>query len=282
MNNKREKKMISELKIAIVGLCTKVQQEKPLIHHITNYVTANDCANIVLALGGSPVMADEIEEIEDIVKIAKALVINMGTINSRIFDSMKKAILCANEHSIPVVLDPVGVGASKYRQQRAEELLQIGKFDVIRGNYAEILNLVGLYGNSKGVDSVVVEGEMSPNLLARYAAERFSAIVAVTGKIDYISDGIHVIAISNGHENLTKITGTGCMSTSLVATFCSVAKTDLLLATISGVLIMGLSGELATNKLKKKRGMGTFKVNLFDQINKIQEDICKIGRIDYV
>lgn len=282
MNNKCKKKLISELKIAIIDLFKKVQTEKPLIHHITNYVTTNDCANIVLALGGSPVMADEVLEVEDIVQVAKALVINMGTINSRTFDSMKVAVLCANKHSVPVVLDPVGVGASKYRKEIAEELLKIGKFAVIRGNYAEVLNLSGLYGNSKGVDSAVVDGEMTPDILAKYAADKFSSIVAITGKIDYISDGTHTIAIKNGHENLTNITGTGCMSTSLVATFCGVAKTDLFLATISGILTMGIAGELATAKLKKKEGLGTFKVNLFDEINTIEKAIYKMGRVNYV
>lgn len=282
MNSKCEKKLNTEIKKAVGELLKQVQQEKPLVHHITNYVTANDCANIVLALGGSPVMADAIEEIEDIVKFAKALVINMGTINSRTFASMKKAILCAKQCSVPVVLDPVGVGASKYRKQIAEELMKIGKFDVIRGNYAEVLNLVGLYGASKGVDSVVVEGEMTPDALALYVADKFSAIVAITGKTDYISDGTHIIAVSNGHENLTKITGAGCMATSLVATFCGVAKNDLFLATIAGILTMGIVGEEATVKLKKKQGVGSFKVNLFDKISTIKEDTYKMGRIEYV
>jgi hydroxyethylthiazole kinase len=257
-------------------LC-RIKEKKPLVHHITNYVTTNDCANIVLAIGGSPVMADAIEEVEDMVSIASALVINIGTLNSVTIKSMIRAGKKANEIGVPIILDPVGVGATPYRKEVALRLIKEVKFSVIRGNMAEIKTLSGMNALSKGVDSEEIQSDNAKDI-AKELALKLNTVVAITGKIDYISDGSKVISLKNGHEMLASVTGTGCMSTSLIGTYCGVTK-DYLIAAAAGILTMGIAGELAYERLSGTEGSGSFRVKLMDAIyNFSSEDIDKMGK----
>ena len=252
----------------------KIKDLKPLIHQITNYVTVNDCANITLAIGASPIMADEISEVEDIVKISNALVLNIGTGNTRTIESMIKAGKKANQLDIPVILDPVGAGASKFRNDSVEQLLSNINFSVIRGNISEISALYGFKINSKGVDAS--ETDIQNNSLqdikdlAKKCADKYKCIVAITGKIDIISDGNNIISIHNGHQIMSQLTGTGCMTTALTGCFCGVEE-DYLLASTGAILSMCIAGELAYEK-SKQLGIGHFHVSLFDEIYKLTPD----------
>jgi hydroxyethylthiazole kinase len=256
-----------------------VRNKKPLIHHITNYVTTNDCANIVLAIGGSPVMADAIEEVEDMVSIASALVINIGTLNSLKVEAMLKAGKKANELGIPVILDPVGVGATPYRKESALKLLSEIKFSVIRGNLAEIKTLCGMNSLSKGVDSEEAISE-DAKIIAKDLAGKLDCIIVISGAIDYVSDGTKIISVRNGHRMLTDVTGTGCMSTSLIGAYCGVTK-DYLTAAAAGIMTMGIAGEIAFERLKDLQGSGSFKVNIIDAIYKFSyRDIAERGNYE--
>ncbi len=256
-----------------------LRQKQPLIHHITNYVTVNDCANIVLAVGASPVMADDSKEVEDIVSLAQALVINMGTLNQRTVESMLKAGKRANELKIPVIFDPVGMGASSFRNETAKKIIAGVKLAVIRGNMSEIKLIAGQDVKIKGVDSLASEEDGTQ--VAQGLARKLKTVVAITGKTDIISDGTRTCYINNGHERLSHVTGTGCMATSLIGSFCG-AVDDYYLASLSGVMAMGLAGELASESLSPAEGIGTFRIRLFDNISNLsQEMILKRGRVSY-
>jgi hydroxyethylthiazole kinase len=255
----------------------KVKEQNPLVHNITNYVTVNDCANVILAIGGSPIMADDINDVEDMVSIASCLVINMGTLNERTVASMIKAGKKANKLHKPVVFDPVGVGAGPYRNKTAEKLLKEIEFAVIRGNMSEVKFLSGLAVQTKGVDSVA--DEAGGIEAAKSLAADMKCVAAVTGKTDIITDGQRVCLIDNGHPILPGITGTGCMATALVGTFCGAVR-DYFLAATTGVMSMGLAGELAERTLKGNEGIGTFRMRLFDSIYRLDgETMMKEGRI---
>jgi len=238
-----------------------------LVHHITNYVTVNDCANVVLAIGANPVMADDPVEVEDMVSICDALVINIGTLNERTVSSMIKAGKKANAKNIPVILDPVGVGATPFRFETAANLLKEVHFSVIRGNMAEIKVIAGLHAKRAGVDSL--EEEENGVSIARTLAQKLGCVIAITGKVDVVSDGKQCYSIFNGHTALTRLTGTGCMSSSLIGCFLGSSKKPLYSA-IAGVVCMGIAGEMASKSL----GLGSFKVNLMDSIAVMDEVIC--------
>jgi len=250
-----------------------------LIHHITNYVTVNDCANIVLALGGSPVMADDLEEAAEMVSFASALVLNIGTLNSRTIESMLVAGLRAKELGIPVILDPVGVGATKLRTNTAEKLIRELKPEVIRGNMSEIKVLAGLKVAIKGVDSIADEQDSS--LIAKKLASELNCVIAITGKTDVVSDGRQVCLLDNGHRILADVTGTGCMTTSLVGAFCG-ATNDYFTAAVAGIISMGLAGEIAQASLRHGEGIGTFRARLLDSIYYLTPEIlAREGKISY-
>jgi len=247
---------------------TALREKKPLIHHITNYVTVNDCANITLAIGASPVMADDINEVEEMTSIAGALVINIGTLNTRTVDSMIKAGKKANELNIPVILDPVGVGATKYRLEVAKKLLENVKFTVVRGNMSEIKILSGIKSGIKGVDST--ESLDCKEKIAKNLALKLKSVVAITGAIDCISDGKRIVSIENGHSMLSNVTGTGCMSTSLIASYTSIFK-DGFIGAIGGLVSMGIAGEKSFESLVDGDGIGTFRIRIFDNIYNLTE-----------
>lgn len=251
-----------------------VRLKKPLIHHITNYVTVNDCANMVLAIGGSPVMADDLAEVEEMVTFASALVINIGTLNERTIQSMITAGKKANQLGIPVILDPVGVGATTLRTETIAILLKEVRFAVVRGNMSEIKMIAGLDVQIKGVDSIA--NEENGIEIAKAFSAKLGTVVAITGAVDIVASQDKVCKISNGDKMLADVTGTGCMSTSLIGTFAGVTK-DYFLAAIAGITTMGLSGELAKQRLTEHQAIGTFKVNLFDEISKMSEETLRNG-----
>jgi hydroxyethylthiazole kinase len=253
-----------DLKNTFGELVEKLHQQKPVIHAITNYVTAESCADITLAAGGSPVMADEPEEVEEITAGAKALVINLGTLNFNKQIAMERSAMVAKKKGIPVVLDPVGVMASTMRLDFALKLLNKGYIDIVRGNFSECQALLLGKTGGHGVDNMeagVEEGEALKT--AKDAATKFNCIFAVTGAVDNISNGKQAVVLNNGHPLLQDITGSGCMTTMLVACCAAVTK-DMLVAAALGVVIMGQSAELAANFLEKKDGPGMFKVRLVD------------------
>ena len=268
-----------ELREKIVLNLRLVKEQSPLIHHITNYVTVNDCANIVLAIGGSPVMADDQEEVAEMVGFASALVLNIGTLNARTINSMLIAGVKAKELGVPVILDPVGVGATTLRTNTAEKIIMSLKPEVIRGNMSEIKVLAGQNVAIKGVDSIA--DEQGSSVIAKSFAAELGCVIAITGKTDVVSDGCKVCLIDNGHRILADVTGTGCMTTSLVGTFCGVTK-DYYSATVAGIISMGLAGEIAHASLCPGEGIGTFRNRLMDSIyNLTPEILATKGKISY-
>ncbi|GFR34220.1 hydroxyethylthiazole kinase [Thermobrachium celere] len=249
-----------------------VRRVNPLVHHITNYVSVNDCANITLTIGASPVMSDEIDDIVDLLKISNSLVLNIGTLNKRTIESMLIAGREANKLGIPIVFDPVGAGATKLRTEVAIKILQDIKVNVLRGNMSEIKSLIGLGSSTKGVDSI--EKIDGADVISKQAAEKFNCVVGISGEVDVISDGEKIYKVSNGHNILTKVTGTGCMVTSLIGSFLG-AGCNPLTSCISGYVVMGICGEEAYKK--SGNNIGTFKVKLFDEIFNINETKIKEG-----
>jgi hydroxyethylthiazole kinase len=254
-----------------------VKKKSPLVHQITNYVTVNDCANVTLAIGGSPVMADDLAEAAEMAALAQALVLNIGTLNARTIAAMLAAGKTARNRGIPVILDPVGIGATKLRTDTVKTIIEEVRPTVIRGNMSEIKCLAGFDVEIKGVDSIADERQGA--LVARTLAKRLKCIIAITGKQDFVSDGTRTTLIDNGHELLSKVTGTGCMTSALVGAYCG-AMQDWYVGTIAGILTMGLAGEIAKHSLVPGDGIGMFKVRLFDAVyNLTPENIRTQGRL---
>jgi len=269
MNNKIDFSKVN-LGEKIFEIMEGIRQERPLIHNITNMVAMNDSANIILAIGGLPIMAHAQEEVKEMVRAAGALVLNIGTLTSEQIDSMIAAGEEANSLKKPVVLDPVGAGATYLRTESALRLQEKVKIDIVRGNYAEISVLAGLKGNIKGVESV--GREKNSVEVARSLACKHNQVVVITGEKDIVTDGKTGLEISNGSPMLRTITATGCMVTSLIATFAAVCD-DYVLASAGALVCFGLAGERAVVKAK---GPGSFKMNLFDEVYNLNEEIiCK-------
>ena len=235
-----------------------VRTKSPLVHNITNYVTVNDCANMVLACGASPIMADDAAEVEDITTICGGLNINIGTLNSRTIESMLKAGKKANALGHPVVLDPVGAGASALRTGTAYRLLDEVRFTVIRGNISEVKTLASGAGTTKGVDADVA--------FAKAFAAKTGAVVAITGAIDIVADGAKAYCIRNGHPMMSAITGTGCQLSALTAAFLTANPGQPLEAAAAAVCAMGLAGEIAHARLTPLDGNATYRNYIIDAI----------------
>lgn len=252
---------------------TAVRSTTPLIHCITNYVTVNDCANILLACGGSPIMADDCGEVEEITTICGGLCINIGTLNTRTVASMLLAGKRANALGHPVVLDPVGAGASTLRTQTAQQLLREVQFDVIRGNLSEIKALALGTGTTKGVDAdaadVIDESTAAKTAaFAKAFARQTGAIIAITGKIDLVADADKAFVIRNGVPMMSRITGTGCMLSAMTAAFVTANQDDKLTATAAAVSAMGLCGEQADAAITQSHaGTGSFRAALLDAVS---------------
>lgn len=268
--------MKQELIEQITKMLEDVRTKKPLVHHITNYVTVNDCANIVLAIGASPIMADDIDEVEAITSISSALVLNIGTLNRRTVESMLAAGKKANALGIPVVFDPVGAGASQLRNQTTERILEEVQISVLRGNISEIRFAAGFEADTKGVEAS--DADLSTGLdegraIAEKVATGLNCVAAITGATDIISNRERTIFIENGTEHLSNVTGTGCMCTSLVGAFCGASGIDeTLIAAAAGVLTMGLCGELAYASARQI-GYGSFHTAIIDAVSKLNAEI---------
>jgi hydroxyethylthiazole kinase len=246
------------MNLAAYDLLERVRQQKPVVHHLTNWVTIYDCAQIVKSLGGSPVMAHAEEEVREMAQIASALVLNIGTLTVDLVEAMKLAAHSANERVIPVILDVCGAGATRLRDEKCLELLNTVMIDVIKGNASEIARLSGQNVWTRGVDSAEVGMDLVP-LAMKLARER-EATVVVTGKVDIITDGHRTYLVSNGHEMMTHVVGTGCMAASVIGTFAGVGP-DVTFASASALACYGIAGELAA---RKAAGPASFKEALLD------------------
>ena len=257
----------------------EVSRKAPIVHSITNYVTVNDCANALLAIGASPIMADDAAEVHDIVSISDALVINTGTLNARTFESMLIAGKSANEKGIPVVLDPVGAGASALRTESVLRLLNDVRFAAIRGNISEIRSIAKGSGTTRGVDADIRDAIDEENLPASVSfvkalAKKLDTVIAISGAIDLVSDHDTTFVIRNGHPVMTRITGSGCMSTAILGAFIGANPTSPLHATASAACTMGLCGERAA---KISTSTGTFRTLLIDELSTINETVLAGG-----
>jgi hydroxyethylthiazole kinase len=238
-----------------------LRERKPLVHQITNYVVMNETANATLALGALPVMAHAPEEVEDMVALAGALVLNIGTLSRPWVDAMLLAGKAANAAGIPVVLDPVGAGATRYRTDTAKRILDEVNVTVLRGNAGEVATLVGVDAEVRGVESVGGGGDLAE--LARAAGSSLGLVASVTGPTDHVSDGERVVAVANGDPLLASITGTGCMSSALTGCFLAVAPDRPLEAAAEALVAFGIAGEDAA---REARGPGTFHAGLYDAL----------------
>jgi hydroxyethylthiazole kinase len=256
---------------AACQVIAKVRSRRPLIHHITNFVVMNATANITLCMGALPVMAHAREEVEEMVGAARALVLNLGTLWPEQVEAMILAGRRANQRGIPIVLDPVGAGATRLRTESAHRLLKELSIAIVRGNLAEIAGLAGLDAKISGVESMGSTGDAA--VVASQFAEKFSCVAAVTGSIDVVTDGVRLMRVANGHPMMAAVTGTGCMATSVVAA-CAAVEKDAMTATAAALAAYGLAGELAA---EKAQGPGTFQIYLYDAVAALTEDALRAG-----
>lgn len=260
----------------IVEVLQAVREKTPLVQAVTNYVTINDCANILLCFGASPAMVEVREEMEEFVPIISALYINTGTLTREQEEASILAVKIAAELNKPVVLDPVACGALSRKTDFVQRLLECGKLSVIKGNTGEIKALAGHAGKVRGVDSID-EGEGAAEA-CRLLAEKTRAVVVATGQTDIISDGKRICLIENGTPMLTLITGAGCMAGALAAATAGVGG-DMLVASAAAIMAIGLAGEIAAGSMERALP-GTFRARLFDSIYSLTpEDVLKCGKI---
>ncbi|MBI1801835.1 MAG: hydroxyethylthiazole kinase [Chloroflexi bacterium] len=238
----------------------RVRAERPLIHHITNFVTMNDVANATLAIGATPVMAHAVEEVSEVTASARALALNLGTPSPARIEAMCASGQTANQHHIPIVFDPVGVGATQFRAESARRLLDAARVQMIRGNASEVAALVNSHITMRGVDANGAPRDVTASVQALAALHH--SVVAATGARDFVSDGQRVIGIDNGHPWFARITGAGCMATAIVAAFAAV-ETDRLRATVAALTCYGIAGEIAA---AHAAGIGSFKLRLMDAL----------------
>ncbi len=238
----------------------KLRAQKPLLHHLTNHVVMNDCANITLHIGGAPVMTMDPAEAGETAAAADALILNIGTLTAELVDSMITAGKKANQKGIPVLLDPVGAGATSLRTKACRRILKEVKTDIIKGNAGEVSILAGVEAVVRGVDSA--ETTLAPPEVAGMLAAQEQGVVVITGETDYVADGQHYITVKNGHHMLGRLTGTGCMLGSVMGAFAAVAD-NALDAAIAALLCYGVAAELAG---EKTTGPASFKNALFDEV----------------
>ena len=270
----------------MVELIRSVKQSNPLIHCITNHITIRDCANIILAAGGKPIMAEHIKEVEEITRTAAALAVNLGNISDERMSAMMLSGAIARHEKIPQIIDVVGVACSKLRCEFAQKYIVENKPNIIKGNMSEIKEMCGENSNAVGID--VGDGDaLSPENLTHNVeivkafAGKTGAVVIVTGEKDIITDGENAYIISNGVSKLASVTGTGCMLNALIATYMSKAESDFLLAAITGTSVMGIVGELSNDE----KGIGSFLIAIFDNLYNLKEgqliDMAKIDSFDH-
>jgi len=261
----------------VYGLLCKVREKKPLVHHITNWVTIYDCANVVRVFGGLPIMAHAPEESGDMAAISDALVLNIGTLTTSLVDSMKIAAKSANKKGIPVILDAVGVGATEFRDEKALELINECKIDVIKGNASEIGRLAGEDVRTKGVEATDVKIDLIET--AKKLSQSKNAIIVITGVHDIIANGDNIYLVKNGHKMMGSFVGTGCLAASIIGCFCGVEK-DYAKAAVAALTCFGIAGELAA---RNSNGPASFKEKLFDEIYSLtKENVEKMQKIDKI
>ncbi|KAK4509034.1 DNA helicase [Mucor velutinosus] len=246
-----------------VQAAKNIKEKTPMVHHITNYVVINDNANATLAVGASPIMSTNRQEMEELAAVNGAMLLNMGTLND--VDTMILAAQANVRHKNPVVLDPVGCGATKFRRETLTRFLNECDLTVIKGNAGEILSMAGLGGKSRGVDSVGSNDEQLMVNAVKTLARQNNCVIGLTGPTDYVSDGERVFAIENGDALLPLITGSGCMVSSIVACFTAANRDDYLLATVAGILTVTVASEIAAAR-EYVNGPGTFRAALIDEL----------------
>jgi hydroxyethylthiazole kinase len=263
------------MKLIAYDLLERVRQQKPVVHHLTNWVTIYDCAQVVKTLGASPVMAHAQEEVAEMSQIASALVLNIGTLTVDFVEAMKLAARSANKKGIPVVLDVCGAGATALRDRKCLELLNEVSIDVIKGNASEVARVGGESVKTRGVDATEVGGDLA--LLAGKLANQRKGTVVVTGSVDIATDGKKTYRIANGHSMMTHVVGTGCMATSVIGAFAAVER-DLSLAAACALACYGIAAELAAEKAS---GPAAFKERLFDCLYSLdRETVGRLQRIE--
>jgi hydroxyethylthiazole kinase len=246
------------MKIDAYPLLARIRTQKPIIHHLTNWVTIYDCAHIVKVLGASPVMAHAQEEVAQMTGLAQALVLNIGTLTPDLVAAMEIAAKAANARGIPVVLDACGAGATTLRTEACFRLLNAARIGIIKGNASEIARLAGKDVQTRGVDAAPVQQDLLG--LARKLAHERQATVVITGAEDLVTDGRRHFRVHNGHPLMAQVVGTGCMATSVIGAFAAV-EPDLAVASAAALICFGLAAELAA---ETAAGPGTFKEKLFD------------------
>ena len=254
----------------IFQMLETIKKRRPLVYQITNFVSANDCANAVLALGGTTVMSQDPEELEEILIHADSLVLNLGTPSRDKVNVMIKAGEIANRLEIPVVLDPVGCGSTMFRRQAMEKILQKVRVSVVRGNFSEISFLFNGESHFTGVDSGAIETQ-DICMKIEATAERFRCIIAATGETDIITDGNRTYICKNGCPEMVALTGTGCICSALIGAFAGIKTEPFLELTAGAVTFMGISGECAWEE-NKNAGYGHFHMGLFDQFGKMKKE----------
>ncbi len=254
----------------------KMREKTPLIHCITNYVTINDCANILLSFGASPAMCEAYDEVYDFTSLSSALYINLGTLTKEQETAAVLASTSAKNHNVPVVMDPVGCPAMKRKIEVINRIAEVGRIDIIKGNIGEIKFLAGMNSETRGVDSLD-DGKDALEACIKLA-QKYNCIVAATGEVDFVSDGKRSSIIKNGTKMLTKVTGAGCMLGALCAATCANFE-DKLISTTSAILAMNIAGEKAYEKAQLP---GSFRIALIDSIYTLSdEEIWKRGNVEW-
>lgn len=250
----------------ILRICNDLEElrtRRPLVHNITNYVVMNFTANVLLALGASPVMAHALEEVQEMTELSSSLVLNLGTLSSPWIESMMRAAETASDRSIPLVLDPVGAGATKLRTTTARTILSHARVTIVRGNPSEILAVAGERAETRGVESQ--QRLEAAQEAAVFLAGKHGTVVAVTGPRDFVTDGQRGVEVGNGHPLLQRVTGTGCAASAVTAAFAAVEK-DSLTAAVGALVVFGIAGELAARSNPRP---GTFQTLLLDALDEV-------------
>ncbi|MGP7815578.1 hydroxyethylthiazole kinase [Niallia sp. 01092] len=263
--------------VNVANMLTRLRERAPLIHNMTNVVVTNFTANGLLALGASPVMAYAKEEVAEMATIADALVLNIGTLTAETIENMIIAGKAANKANTPVILDPVGAGATSFRTESVQKIMKEIKISLLRGNIAEVANVAGIKTAIKGVDAMGVMED--PIKIANAASAAIQAPVVITGEKDVVTDGENTYLIGNSHPLLTKVTGAGCLLTSVIASFIAVEK-DIVAASVAGLVTYGVAAELAAKQIKEY-GPGSLQIELLNQLYLINEEhIAHLNKIE--
>ncbi|WP_375709364.1 hydroxyethylthiazole kinase [Niallia sp. NCCP-28] len=258
-------------------ILNRLREKNPLIHNITNVVVTNFTANGLLAIGASPVMAYAKEEVADMATVSDALVLNIGTLTKENVESMIIAGKAANKGNTPVILDPVGAGATAYRTESVQKILNEVKISLMRGNAAEVAAVSGIQAEIKGVDAVGLKEDVVA--IAKAASQKVQAPVVITGKKDVIANGDTIYLVANGHPLLTKVTGAGCLLSAVLAAFIAVEK-DVVKACAAGLIAYGVAAEMAAEQ-GGNEGPGSFQIQLLNKLAQVnEEDILKMARIE--